>query len=73
MEHFSAFLVAIGIFLLAPALMGFGIIGTVRLVRPGREAARRKVRASVCSVDADCPEGYECRDGVCLPVKGQAA
>jgi Cys-rich repeat protein len=23
-----------------------------------------------CSTDADCPEGYVCKDGVCIPMGG---
>lgn len=35
--------------------------------RKRRELARAKVSNLVCSIDADCPPGYVCLNGCCVP------
>ena len=51
------------------------IAGTVQLIRDRRYAAGAREVASTlaetlfCRIDADCPPGYVCVDGRCVPAK----
>jgi hypothetical protein len=43
-----------------PVVIGFALAGGIAL-------AELQSRHLVCYVDADCPPGYECIGGKCLP------
>ena len=60
METFLAILLALAIHVGIPAVIGFAIAGGIAL-------AELQSRHLVCYVDADCPPGYECIGGKCLP------
>ena len=60
-------LVAGTVFVLSAVLLGFGIRGMIRLWQRFRAAGRPVLARSWYTVDADCPEGYVCRDGCCVP------
>ena len=53
MEVTVTVLLVLAIFVVVPALIGFGILGTLRLVKPSRAAGRESVAALACAVDAD--------------------
>ena len=66
MELLLGILQALGIFIVVPALVGITVGGSFML-RDRRVRTRSGVGQPTCSVDTDCPEGYVCRDGVCVP------
>lgn len=66
MELTLAILLVLGITIVLPALVGFAITGSFLLW--GHKASAKGVEAQfVCRVDADCPSGYVCSNGVCVP------
>lgn len=62
-----SFLLVIGVSVAAPAFIAFGVVGAFRLGERRRATEKREVVGMVCRVDADCPPGYTCRDGSCVP------
>jgi len=70
----AALILAVVVFILAaPALTLAGVF--VRLYEVVRDKLQRTARAETqplnlaCSVDADCPPGFVCADGHCVPEK----
>ena len=61
-----AILLVLGIIIVLPALVGFAIVGFF-ILRNRRARAKWVVAQLVCRVDADCPSGYVCSNGVCVP------
>lgn len=65
-----AILEGLGIFVVLPIVIGLIIISLVMLL----EQTKRKMTGDikehienlVCSIDADCPEGYICIEGKCI-------
>jgi len=57
MEVTLVLLLALAIFIVLPALIGFGILGVVRLVKPFRAARKQGIAGLACAMDADCPQG----------------
>ena len=66
MEWYTILLIALAVlvFLLPVAFVWFMCIGGIY-----HDIRRRRVASSnlVCSIDADCPPGYTCVNGRCLP------
>jgi len=72
MDMLLGILQGLGIFVVGPLLVGLMAAGLVTLW--GRKAsARRGIGQLACTVDADCPDGYVCRDGICVPATLQLA
>lgn len=65
MEVALAILLALAVFVGIPAAIGFGIVGLTTLLGRTRVAQTRV--SLVCSIDADCPPGYKCVEGRCVP------
>ncbi len=65
----------VGFIVLGPAMMLAGVI--LRSYEAVRDSLRRRARAEAevlnpaCSIDADCPEGFICANGRCVPEKAQ--
>ena len=61
----------LGIFLVIPIIIGIIIISLVMTVDRIKQNMTGSIKVSVenlvCSVDADCPEGYLCIGGKCIP------
>jgi len=66
MEVLLAILLVLAIFVGVPAGMGFGIVGILAW-RERSLAPQRTQRELTCTVDADCPAGYICMNGRCVP------
>jgi len=66
-EVILAILQVLGIFVVLPALIGLAIVGSVLSWERFKETRKQPVAGLACRVDADCPPGYVCRNGVCLP------
>ena len=66
MEGILAILQVLGIFIGLPVLIGFAIVGFLRVGMPFKAAQRRGAARLACTVDADCPPGYVCMNGVCV-------
>ncbi len=69
MELSAGILQCLMIFVVFPAIVALIIIGSVQLWC-GFRASRRKTQGAgwqTCSIDTDCPPGYVCRNGVCVP------
>ena len=64
-----AILLAIAIFIVLPMVIGFGILGFLKIMERGRATGKRYVAWLVCSADADCPQGYVCSNGTCVPTR----
>ena len=68
-------LLVIGVVVLVPALIAFGIAGGGLRVRARRWVTGKEKNlavlllrhSGVCSLDTDCPQGYVCADGICVP------
>ncbi|MFQ5997433.1 MAG: dickkopf-related protein [Dehalococcoidales bacterium] len=70
----AALVVAVVVFVIAaPALTLGGVV--IRLYEIVRFRLRRRAPAEMpglhlsCSIDADCPPGYVCVNGLCVPKK----
>ena len=63
METFLAILLVLAIHVGIPTIIGFAIVGGVVQA----ERAKLQTRELVCATDADCPPGYVCIGGSCLP------
>ena len=76
METILAMLVVSGIFMGIPTVVGFAIAGVYILTRREARTAKRSTAlheteapgALVCALDADCPPGYWCVGGRCVPL-----
>jgi hypothetical protein len=74
METMLAVLMVLGVYIMLPAIIGFIIVGSFMLWEHWaiRKVAHVEKQASqplmVCSTDADCPLGYVCMGGRCVPV-----
>lgn len=74
MEHFFVGLLAIlqglGIFLVIPIIIAIIIISLVLILGKIRREMigpiKESIETLVCSIDADCPEGYLCIGGKCI-------
>lgn len=66
MELILGMLQVVGIFILLPAFVGFTIVA---FFQPWKHKARieKSIAELACSVDADCPPGYVCVSGRCVP------
>ncbi len=62
----SAALLIIAIYVVLPALLGMVIVGFF-LLRQHRVNAKLSSTELECSTDADCPPGYVCVGGHCVP------
>ncbi len=58
-----SFLLVVGVAVVVPGLIGYGIVGSFRLAERRRLAKGRLT----CRLDINCPPGYVCRDGFCMP------
>ena len=47
------------------------VVGFAEMIKERRHAKRlhSTIKTMFCSIDTDCPEGYLCVDGVCVPAK----
>ena len=43
------------------------VVGGVALYQGVKRKAAKKIQNAVCSIDADCPSGYSCINGCCVP------
>ena len=59
--HFAV-IAGILVSLVPIAFLGYVNVGGIR-----KALRNRRDNARVCSIDADCPEGFICRDGHCVP------
>ena len=66
MEATLAILLAVAIFIVLPALIGFVILGAIRVAKRSK-VNEKQVAGIACGIDADCPEGYICSKGACVP------
>ena len=61
----AAIIAGILILLIPVAFIVYVNIGGIRKAIRDR---RVMVTEMACSIDADCPEGFECQNGHCVPV-----
>ena len=66
MELMLATLQFLAIIIVLPALIGMVIVGFFLLANR-RARAKRSVVQLVCRLNTDCPPGYVCSNGVCVP------
>ena len=66
MELLLALVQVLAIFIALPALAGI-VIATPFLWWNRRVSVIQGIAQMVCRVDTDCPLGYVCRNGVCVP------
>ncbi len=64
-----AILLAIAIFIVLPVVIGFGILGLLKIKERGRATEKWDIAWLACGVDADCPRGYVCSNGTCVPAR----
>ena len=68
---FFTVLQVLGIFFVIPLIVAFLIItlalilGKIKGIITG--SIKESIEVLVCSIDADCPEGYLCIGGKCVP------
>lgn len=68
MELILAILVVLAIHVGVPTVIGFVIVGILAWCE--RSVAHQKRRRQlVCTVNADCPLGYICVNGCCVPAR----
>lgn len=54
-------MLALTLGLLAPVLIWVGVAGSII------EARRRRKAGTSCAIDTDCPSGFVCMNGRCVP------
>ncbi|MFC1948528.1 hypothetical protein ACFLXY_11495 [Chloroflexota bacterium] len=68
---FIAVLQGLGIFLVLPIIIASIIISLVMIAERIKQNMTGSIKESienlVCSIDTDCPEGYLCIGGKCIP------
>ena len=69
MEMTLALLEVLGITIVLPAVVGFAVVGSF-LLRDRKASTKGRAAQLVCRVDTDCPSGYICSNGVCVPKHG---
>ncbi len=71
MEVVILVLQVLGIYVLLPVMIGTAIIAIYvasRSIRSvSRESSQIGLDSLICSIDADCPIGYICINGQCVP------
>ena len=68
MERILAVLLVGVVFIALPALVGFAIAGFF-LLRQRMVRVKLGITELLCAVNTDCPQGYICVNGRCLPEK----
>ena len=68
LETVLGILQGVAFFIALPVLIGFMIIGSL-LLWARFKAGAKTFAELVCSTNADCPKGYVCENGVCIPVR----
>lgn len=71
MVAFITVLEVLGIFVIVPIIIGLIIISLVMIIEQAKHKAPGKLTGKianlVCAIDTDCPEGYVCINGKCVP------
>ena len=71
MENILGILQGLGFFVVLPVLVGLIIISSSIMFQQLKTKMAGNIKGSidnlVCSVDADCPTGYVCINGQCIP------
>ncbi len=62
-------LLVIGVTVLAPALIAFGLGAGFKLNERRRVTEKQEALGRVCRLDVDCPGGYICEGGLCVPAR----
>ena len=66
-----AILEGLAIFLVLPIIIGIIIISLAMIVERTKNKmvgnVKEQIENLVCSIDADCPVGYVCLEGKCVP------
>lgn len=69
-----AILEVLGFFVVLPIIIGLIIISLVMIVERSRRKMPGRIKETidnlVCSIDTDCPTGYVCSNGKCVPQSG---
>jgi hypothetical protein len=68
MEQIAGIFQAIGIFIVFPSIIGFIIVGSF-LIWHRRTSTKRNITNLVCSINSDCPPGFVCVNGHCVPAQ----
>jgi hypothetical protein len=68
MEQLVGVFQAIGFLIVFPSIIGFIIVGSF-LIWSRRATAKRDITSLVCSVNSDCPPGFVCVNGHCVPAQ----
>jgi len=66
MELTLGILLGLGIFAALPSLIGI-IVANAFILWDHRASAKQGMAKLVCSIDTDCPSGFVCLDGHCVP------
>ncbi len=66
MELAAGILQGLGIFVVVPALIGIIVAGSF-LLWDRRASVKQGVRELACAINADCPPGFTCVNGYCVP------
>lgn len=71
MESILGILQGLGFFVVLPVLVGLIIISSSIMFQQLKTKMAGNIKESidnlVCSIDADCPTGYICMNGRCIP------
>ncbi len=68
MELILGILQVLAIFVVMPVLVAIVIVASLPLW-DRRASKKQSVVELVCSIDADCPPGFVCANGYCVPAK----
>ncbi len=68
MEQIVGIFQAIGIFIALPALIGFIIVRSF-LLWDRRARPKYGVSKLACTINTDCPTGFVCMNGHCVPAE----
>ena len=66
MELVLGILEGLAIFVVAPVFVGAVVAGGF-IVWDRRARKDHSIEQLACSIDADCPAGFVCKNGVCIP------